>query len=99
MKKTYSAKQKAALALAALRGEAVNDLASHFQINPNLIHKWKKRVETEAEQIFSNKQQRANLNKDQLIEELYKNLGQREMELDWLKKKLHFDQPREAGFD
>ena len=95
MKKTYSAKQKAALALAAIRGEKVNDLASHYQINPNLIHKWKKTVEEQLEQIFSDKRQKENLSKDSLIEELYKSIGQREVEINWLKKKLHLELPRE----
>ncbi len=97
MKKTYSAKQKAALALAAIKGEKVNDLASHYQINPNLIHKWKKIVEEQLEQIFSDKRQKENLSKDRLIEELYKSIGQREVEINWLKKKLHLELPREIG--
>ena len=97
MKKTYSAKQKAALALAAIKGERVNDLASHYQINPNLIHKWKKIIEEQSEQIFLDKRQKENFSKDRLIEELYKSIGQREVEINWLKKKLHLELSREIN--
>ena len=42
-KKQYSAKFSATVALAAIRGdETVAELASRYQIHPNVIAKWKR---------------------------------------------------------
>ncbi|MBI2459006.1 MAG: hypothetical protein HYV53_00445 [Parcubacteria group bacterium] len=38
--KKLSPKQKASLALAALKGEKISRPASDYQVNPNLIWKW-----------------------------------------------------------
>jgi putative transposase len=98
MKKTYTPKQKASIALSALRGEQLSKLGSLHQIHPVQIGKWKKTIETEAEQLFSDKRKKANHDKDRIIDELYETIGRREMEISWLKKKFNLELPREIGF-
>jgi len=58
MKKLYTPKQKASIALAAIKGEPVSKLASLHQIHPTQIGQWKKVLETEAEKMFSNKRKK-----------------------------------------
>ena len=99
MKKSYTPKQKASIALAAIRGEQPSKLSSFHQVHPTQIGIWKKTVETEAEKLFSDKRKKENFNKDRIIEELYKNIGQREIEISWLKKKFNLELPREISFD
>lgn len=93
MKKTiYSDKQKAQVALDTLKGEkTINQISSHYQIHPTQIQRWKTVALEGLPGLFSHndKKDKALLEKDKLIDELYKIIGQRETELDWLKKKLN----------
>jgi transposase len=97
--KKHTPKQKASIALAALRGEKISKLSSDYQIHPNQIVRWKKTIEDEAENIFQDKRAKENKSKSEMIDELYKIIGQREVEISWLKKKYKLELPREAGFD
>ncbi len=99
MKKSYTPKQKASIALQAIKGESVSKLASQYQVHPTQIGQWKKQMESEAEKIFSDKRKKENFSKDRMIDELYKTVGQREIEIAWLKKKFNLELPREIGLD
>lgn len=81
--KNLSPKQKASIALAALKGEKVSELCSTYQVHPNQIGKWKKQAEEELENLFADKK-KENHSKERTIEELYKIIGQREVEMSWL---------------
>lgn len=96
--KQLSPKQKASIALAALRGEKISKLSSDYQIHYNQIGKWKKLAEDELEILFTDKRKKENYSKERIIEELYKIIGQREFEISWLKKKFGLELPREIGF-
>ena len=92
MKKIFSPKQKASIALEAMKGvKKINQIASEYSIHPNVVGQWKKILAENIDTIFSDKRKKENKEKDTLIEELYKVVGQREMELSWLKKKLLVD--------
>ncbi len=96
--KKYSSKQKASIALSALRGEKTSSLASKYEIHPNQIARWKGTIESESENLFSDKRKKDNYSKDRIIDELYKVIGQREVEISWLKKKFKLGLPREISF-
>jgi transposase-like protein len=96
--KHLSPKQKVSIALAALRGEKISKLASDYQINPNLIWKWKKLAEDELEILFADKRKRENHSQERIIDELYQTIGRREVEISWLKKKFKLELPREINF-
>jgi transposase len=99
MKKTYTPKQKTQVALLALAGEPISKLASNYQIHPNLISKWKKILETEAISLFSDRRKKENYSKEKINAELKKMIGQRDIEIEWLKKKSGLELPREVNFD
>jgi len=96
--KKYSTKQKASIALAAIKGEKISVLASQYQIHPNQITRWKNLVENEIENLFTDKRKKENYTKDRTIDELYKTIGQREVEISWLKKKFNLELPAEIDF-
>ena len=96
--KHLSPKQKASIALAALRGDKISKLSSDYQINPNLIWKWKKLAEDELEILFADKRKKENHLPERIIDELYQTIGRREVEISWLKKKFKLELPREINF-
>ena len=96
--KYLSSKQKAFIALAALRGEKISKLSSDYQVHPNQIGKWKKLAEEELAVLFTDKRKKENHSQERIIDELYKTIGRREVEISWLKKKYKLELPREIDF-
>lgn len=96
--KQLSPKQKASIALAALRGEKISKLSSDYQVHPNQIGKWKKLAEEELAILFADKRRKANHSQERIIDELYQTIGRRDVEISWLKKKYKLELPRETDF-
>jgi transposase len=93
----YSAEFKAKVAILAVSNtQTVAEIASTYKVHPTQIAKWKALLQKNAQDIFSDKRQRHLENKEKLIEELYKQIGQRNVELDWLKKKVGLFSSRES---
>jgi len=67
----------------------MSELASEFEVHPTQVSAWRNELKDRATEVFGTPCDKAGINKDELIEELYKNLGQMKVEHDWLKKKLH----------
>lgn len=89
MRKTFTAEQKATIALAALKGEqTTTQIASVYEVHPTQIGIWKKQAMEGFRDVFSDKRRKDNKTNDQLIAELYQTIGKRDMELSWLKKKI-----------
>lgn len=79
---------KAKVALAAIRGDqTVNELASLYTVHPNQILAWKRQAQDELASIFEGKKANASKADEKLKDELYCQIGQLKVELDWLKKK------------
>ncbi len=84
----YGAEFKARVALEALKGhKTINELVSHFGVHPTQINKWKKHLQTELPQIFSTRREKHEQDHEALQAQLYQQIGQLKVELDWLKKK------------
>lgn len=93
MKKIFSARQKAAVALEAIKGmKTSNQLAGEYEAHPIQIGMWKKRLMEYAHELFKDERKK-NENDAQLelIDKLYKVIGQRDIEIEWLKKKLRLE--------
>ncbi len=87
----YKPEFKAKVALEAVRGRlTINQVSKQFGVHPNQISKWKKQFLELQPRIFDNsKQPSAEANKE-LTNQLYQQIGQLKVELDWLKKNLPF---------
>lgn len=90
--KNYSAAFKARVALEAVKKEkTMAQLSSEFGVHVNQIAKWRKQLLAGVSGLFSNKGEKRSKESEELQSELYKQIGQLKVELDWLKKKSeHF---------
>lgn len=87
MKKSFSAKEKAAVALEAIKEiKTTSQVASQYEVHPIQVGVWKKQLIKNSPRIFSEKSEKEDHQKT--IDELHRIIGQRDAELAWLKKKL-----------
>jgi transposase len=89
-RRKHSASFKAKVALEAIRGEAtIGEIASRYEIHPNLVTKWKKALQDEAASIFSEDHARRKQQDKNLVAQLYQQIGQLKVENDFLEQVLH----------
>lgn len=89
MRKNYSGKFKTKIAVAMIREqETVAELAKKYEIHRSLLTRWKKEALEGLPDIFSIKKKAKKNDDENLINELYKQIGQLKVENDWLKKKV-----------
>jgi len=87
-RKSYTAAFKAKVALEAIKGQrTTNEIASAYEVHPNQVTQWKKQAVSQLSEIFSNGRARADAAEEDLRNQLYQQIGQLKVELDWLKKK------------
>jgi transposase len=87
-RKQYTGAFKAKLALEAIKGQrTVQELATAHGVHPNQITNWKKQLLASAEDIFSGARERREASDEQEKDELYRQVGKLQVELDWLQKK------------
>ena len=87
-RKRYSAEFKARVALDAVKGlKTVNELASIYGVHPTQITHWKYQLQKEIPHIISVRRDKREHDQEALQAQLYQQIGQLKVELDWLKKK------------
>ena len=88
MRSRHDGAFKAKVALEAIKGEkTLAQLSSEFGVHANQIRQWRTRLLNELPKLFSDRRQKGDQEKDDLISELYRQIGQLKVEVDWLKKK------------
>lgn len=76
------------MALEALKGlKTVNELASTYGVHPTQMAHWKHRLHKEMPEIFSARRAKRAHDAEAFQAQLYQQIGQLKVELDWLKKK------------
>lgn len=89
IKRIHPASFKAKVALDLIKeNETVAVICSKYSIHPSQAHQWKSLALIGLESSFSGKPLLDFKAKDEMIDELYKQIGQLKVELDWLKKKV-----------
>jgi len=87
-RKQYEASFKAKVALEAVKGEkTIAQLAGEFGVHPNQIGRWKTELLENLPGLFSDRRKHADKDREETEAELYRQIGQLKVELDWLKKK------------
>ena len=90
-RKNQSDKFKTKVALEALKEQlTISEIESKYEIHPNLVSQWKKRLLDRSESAFNDKRKQKNDNDEKLVDNLYRQIGQLKVEVDWLKKKTGF---------
>ncbi len=88
MRKSYDATFRAKVALEAVKGEkTLAELSGAFGVHPNQICRWKKQLLESLPDLFTDQRKRRDKEQEELVSELYRQIGQLKVELDWLKKK------------
>ena len=87
-RKRYDGTFKAKVVLESLKNQkTIAELASEYGIHPNQITQWRKQALEELPGIFSSKQAKKEKTHEEEKEELYKQIGQLKVEMEWFKKK------------
>lgn len=86
-RKNYSPVFKARVALCAIKGEmTLPEMASKFDVHPNLISKWKQEAVKNLQGVFEGKVKSSENRDKEENEKLYKKIGRLQMEVDFLKE-------------
>lgn len=84
-RKRYSAEFKAKVALEAIRGDqTINELASRYELHPNLITNWKRQAIENMAASFAGAAERHGKGDEALIKDLHAKIGQLTVERDFL---------------
>jgi transposase-like protein len=87
-RKQYEATFKAKVALEAVKGEkTIAQLAGEYGVHANQIGRWKTELLEKLPGLFSDRRKRHEKDREETEAELYRQIGQLKVELDWLKKK------------
>lgn len=92
-KRKHSAAFKMEVALAALKGQLTEaQVTGRYQVHTTQINRWKKQALDGIKKEFSESLKRAKPDREneQLLSELYEEIGRLKVELSWVKKKSEF---------
>jgi len=91
VRKQYPPTFKAKAVLELLKEEkTLNQLAGEYEVHPTQLRAWRQRLLDELPQVFSRERQVSETElkkREQLIEQLYSEIGRLTTELNWLQKK------------
>ena len=88
VRKNHSAAFKAKVALEAIKqNKTIAQLSGEYGVHSNQISKWKQHLARELPGIFTGKLKAKEKKAEDLQAELYRQIGQLKVELDWVKKK------------
>lgn len=87
IRRGHDAALKAKVALEVVKGKkTLAQLSSEFGVHANQIRQWRKQLLEELPRLFSDRRRKEDKDREELLSELYQQIGQLKMELEWLKK-------------
>ena len=88
MRKGFNSEFKAKVALEAIKEErTIAELSSKYEVHRTQITSWRKRALGGVQESFKGKQEKVNKENEELVDELYRQIGHLKVENEWLKKK------------
>jgi len=91
-RRRFTAQFKARVAREALKEQkTLAELAAEYEVHPNQISQWKKQLLDATAEVFSARKASDRQAEEELKDRLYRQIGQLQVELDWLKKKVGHD--------
>lgn len=91
VRKKYTTQEKAKIALEALKGElTISQITAKYGVHSTQISNWKKQALEGIAQSFSGSRGQRQHEQNDLVDELYRQIGQLKVELDWMKKNLNY---------
>lgn len=86
MRKKYDSKFKSRVALEAMRGErTIAEIAGIYNVHPNQVMQWKKRLIDGAGDVFATKAEKKAADQTYSEDDLLKKIGRLEVENDFLR--------------
>ena len=91
-RRRFTAEFKARVAREALKEhKTIAELAAEYEVHPHQISQWKKQLLDALPELFSTRRDSDRQAEEALKDRLYRQIGQLQVELDWLKKKVGHD--------
>jgi putative transposase len=91
IKRQHTPAFKVSVALELLKEtNSLSQICSQYSIHPTQARNWKIQAIQVLQNGFTNKPVQDLARKDELISELYRQIGQLKVEFDWLKKKMGY---------
>ena len=88
LRRRHTPSFKAKVALDAIREQKTSaEMASEYQVHPGQIRNWKATASKGLIDLFTDRRKNRDQDREELIQELYRQLGQLNADLNWLKKK------------
>lgn len=88
-RRSFSDKVKFEIVLEVLKGQrTVTEIASQYEVHPTMISRWKKEFLEKGASVFATGKSEAVSEWEDERERLIKKVGEKEMEVDFLKKNL-----------
>ena len=89
IRKRYTQQIKMEVALEAIKEQkTIAEITTKYGVHATQINTWKTQVLEIMLEAFSSKRKRSEVEQQNLVDELYKQIGQLTVERDWLKKTL-----------
>jgi transposase-like protein len=87
-RKKHTAALKAKVGLEAMMGvRTVAQIAREYEVHPTLVTQWKRVIRERLPELFETGRAGAHEERDEVIAQLHRKIGELTVDLDWLKKK------------
>jgi len=89
LRRKYETAIKTRVALEAIRGQkTIAEIAREYDVPANLVTLWKKAALENLPGVFSRRAEKKERDWEEERNDLYRQIGQLKVELEWLKKKV-----------